>query len=814
MYGSRRLSLVAAMAALMIPGLALAQNVTTRVTLAPGKLDLSQLQMEGFEPSIVPGQPRLPRRVLEVALHPRADLSTLELRLEPGVVDTLPGTHVLAPNPPLRLVTTGGPVVLSWAGAGTVLGGKDLDAYGSQGIFPAAPVTRLDVTNRRGMLVLRLVHTPLRYRHSTGELLLDRHTAVQVRYKLRSGGSGSGAFEPDPQILSHLKPLLNAAEAEKWYGATRADVGTPKTGYAIFIPDALAKASKRLSAFIAHKKSLGFEVRVVDEAALAAMPATEKGGDAERMRLWLQRNYKTLNIKYALLIGNPDPRRKGVPMKLTYAMATHHNYPTKTPSDYYYADLTGNWDLDKDGQVAEYPDDNGQGGVDWVPEVYVGRIPIYSNDARALDQVLDKTMAYISDRGDRSWRMRVLQPAAMLFYKNQYGQNHVRIDGADMARAIWDQVIKKTGLTRTTLYEADGVDPSKLSSDLKLTRDNVVKEWNKGYGLVTWFGHGSSAGVYRTIWTKDDGDQIPEGGKAAEISSPAFFTYDDVMKLDDSRPAFVFHGSCSNGYPESADNIGYGLLLHGAIGTVSSSRVAVVVITTGSASAANIFGVEREFTRQLLDNKPAGVALLEAKRKISDELGMMTWFTRLEINLYGDPSVSLTSCSVSSDCDDGLRCNGKETCKAGQCLAGAPIRCQSSDPCGDSVCDENLGGCKVVPRAEGTACDDGKFCTIGDTCVAGHCSGVARCDISANPCLTSTCDETGRTCKVATAAFEGKVCRAGTSREGTCLSGLCQPDTSGCAVAPAGGAGGSLPGPPLLLLALLALGALWLRRRR
>ena len=48
-------------------------------------------------------------------------------------------------------------------------------------------------------------------------------------------------------------------------------------------------------------------------------------------------------------------------------------------------------------------------------------------------------------------------------------------------------------------------------------------------------------------------------------------------------------------------------------------------------------------------------------------------------------------CSVNADCDDGLFCNGAETCNAGSCQAG-------SDPCPGQSCDE-----------------------VADVCVAGGC---------------------------------------------------------------------------------------------
>lgn len=802
----RKLTVHAALllVALSAPTGARADTLTTRVILTPGKLDLNGLTMDGFARQITPAQPPLPVQEVKVALHPRADLKTLKVEVLSSLTDTLPGQHDLQPNPPLRLIKDG-QVRDSWNGAGTVLGGRDLDAYGEQ-IFPPQTAARQKISNRRGLLVLHLDYQPLRYRHSTGELLLERNTEVRVSYRLRH----HQPFPPDAQLASFLRQVTNPEQAAAWYQAQRADT-TAKPGYAIFITDALAKQSQQLASFKAQKEALGYSVTVVDDAARAAMPVTKAGGDSERIRLWLKANYKALNLKYVLLIGNPDTNRKGIPMKLTYAYANNIHYPTKTPSDYYYADLSGNWDLDGDGLVAEYPDDKGTGGVDFTPEVYVGRIPIYDNNSRALDQILTKTMAYISDKRDKAWRGRVLQPAAVLWYDNQ-DNHHTGVDGATMANAIYEQAIKPNGLSRTTLFEQEGISPSPQKSDLSLTRDNLIKEWQKGYGLVTWFGHGSSTGVYRTVWLRDNGDKIPQNTKNNyEVSSPSFFSYDDVHKLDDSRPSFVFHGSCSNGTPESANNLGYGLLLHGAIGTVSSTRVAVVSLASYQSSGANIFGVERDFTKFLLSGKSASEALFEAKQALIESMGMLTWFTRLEISLYGDPSLTLNACTKATDCDDGKKCNGAETCKAGQCVAGAPLPCSSSDPCTVAACDEASGTCKKTRRPDGEACDDKLFCTAGDTCNRGVCSGKERCAVGDNPCVSTSCDEQKKSCQVGTTVLEATPCRQGTEREGLCLRGLCQPfSTPGCSLTAGRASDKHLPwalGP--LLLALLGM----LRRR-
>jgi Peptidase family C25 len=785
-------------------------NISTRLTLNPGKLTPGAPRaLAGFSLRQEPAQPALPQRTLRVALHPRADLSTLSIQIESGPTDTLPGRHTLAPTPPHSVLIPGQPPRLSWGTEPkTVLAGRDLDAFSAR-IFPAQPVVRGRIGNRRGLKVLHLRYTPLRYRHSGQELLLERHTEVTVRYRLVANAA---PFPHDPQLPPYLGRLENKRQAFNWYGGNGPLLDTTSTpGYAIIIPDVLSKASKQLAAFAKHKKMRGFEVVTVGDTELAAITIGAKDGDPERIRGWLQKNYKTLNLKYVLLIGNPDPRRAGVPMKLVHTMENYSYHPMITPTDHYYAELTSNWDKDGDGKIAEYGDDGGVGGLDFEPEVYVGRIPVYDNNTAVLDRILAKTMAYENDSGDKSWRGRVLQPAAMLFYDNQYGQKHTRIDGATMADAIFDQKLKALGFTRTTLFEEAGVDPSKLKGDLALTTENVIAEWRKGYGLVTWFGHGSPGGVFRTVWAKDNGDKIPS---YQEVLSPSFLTYDDVVQLDDSRPAFVYHGSCSNGSPEQADNIGYGLLRSGAIGTISSTRVAIMALYTGSVdkSSANIFGAERDFAGHIALGKTAGEAHFQSKQEIAD-VGKLTWFTRMELSLYGDPSVSLGACAKDTDCDDGKQCNGKETCVASQCVAGKAVACAGgSDPCTERSCDEASGKCLASARPEGEACDDGTFCTINETCQQGACKGEPRCAARYNPCVKASCDEQARTCDVFPEDLEGEVCHAGTDREGVCAAGICEPDnSSGCALGRQGGGQGHAA---LVLLSLLALALLWQRRRR
>lgn len=115
-----------------------------------------------------------------------------------------------------------------------------------------------------------------------------------------------------------------------------------------------------------------------------------------------------------------------------------------------------------------------------------------------------------------------------------------------------------------------------------------------------------------------------------------------------------------------------------------------------------------------------------------------------------------------ASCDDGLYCNGADTCLAGACTEHAGDPCytiglcdEDADNC-DGVCDGCLIGsscyvdgetnpdevceiCDVNASAtswtnnDGAACDDDRFCNGADTCGGGSCS-----EHVGDPCTPST----------------------------------------------------------------------------
>lgn len=104
---------------------------------------------------------------------------------------------------------------------------------------------------------------------------------------------------------------------------------------------------------------------------------------------------------------------------------------------------------------------------------------------------------------------------------------------------------------------------------------------------------------------------------------------------------------------------------------------------------------------------------------------------------------SCTNSASDAACDDGVYCNGAETCDAGAgCVAGTPVECSGNDDfCGVSVCDEGSKGCVLEPQNEGVDCAprDGDACVLSAVCSAGACFVTPLCNEQCERCDPAGC---------------------------------------------------------------------------
>ncbi|MCH7995200.1 MAG: FG-GAP repeat protein, partial [Planctomycetes bacterium] len=149
-------------------------------------------------------------------------------------------------------------------------------------------------------------------------------------------------------------------------------------------------------------------------------------------------------------------------------------------------------------------------------------------------------------------------------------------------------------------------------------------------------------------------------------------------------------------------------------------------------------------------------------------------------------------CLVNGDCDDGNECTSN-ICTAGECVfdalsAGVSCGDDTSDACTTADTCDGLGTCLANHVPDGTICEtDGNDCTE-DTCAAGACThpphpaGTPCGDQADNDCTApDTCN--GFAACAANHEMDGTLCPDGVfcNGEEICIAGVCESTGGACA---------------------------------
>jgi hypothetical protein len=179
-----------------------------------------------------------------------------------------------------------------------------------------------------------------------------------------------------------------------------------------------------------------------------------------------------------------------------------------------------------------------------------------------------------------------------------------------------------------------------------------------------------------------------------------------------------------------------------------------------------------------------------------------------------DGRCSNTALGDGASCEDGVRCNGAESCRDGRCGSGVPA-CPPEvvHGCTRDGCDEATVTCGTWPLPDGTLCavtSDVCGARTG-TCLEGTCQiGLATTCDDANICTEDLCTPdaagTGTVCThrpvaIGTTCTDGIPCHGSSGRScvgGDCAIGLDAPCSDGslCLVTSCSGAEACAPVDP------------------
>ncbi|MCZ6542230.1 MAG: hypothetical protein O6768_01040, partial [Planctomycetota bacterium] len=102
---------------------------------------------------------------------------------------------------------------------------------------------------------------------------------------------------------------------------------------------------------------------------------------------------------------------------------------------------------------------------------------------------------------------------------------------------------------------------------------------------------------------------------------------------------------------------------------------------------------------------------------------------------------------AGTPCDDGDPCTIGDVCYGMGLCVGTPVDCDDDNPCTLDSCDPVFGCVNDPVPLDGTPCDDGVFCNIGETCSGGVCAGGTPTDCDdGNPCTLDFCDRVLEAC--------------------------------------------------------------------
>ena len=586
---------------------------------------------EGATLSSEPGQPRLPQKIATYALPSDADLSTVSVAVDDMEFAERSLDFPVRPASPRLTSADSVPV---YGAAKTIVDGKDMAVYGADADAPAVPVRIETVAQMRKWKLVRVVLSSALYNPAQGKLKQISKLAFTISYGRLKTPRADPPVSDAVMDADALSLVANAKDARAWYpgsAAPRKSGGVSGEVFVVMTTDAIFSGSTNLYGLVSHKRALGYVVHTVTETKVDGQSAAAgwnevagqaPDGKADRMRKWLQNNYVSMGIKYVLLVGNPSPAADELPMKEIHFEA--YVYPV----DGYFSDLTGDWDIDGNGLYGNETNDVVlAGGVDFAPEVYVGRIPVYASDPewRGVLRGIVRKIIHYELEGDVVWRRAGLLPESF---------SDLNTDGGWLGYHARNNVLSPQGYSAHTLYEQGSVDAncdSVLVSDEELLANATARNWmTNSYGAVLWWAHGWSRG-------------------AVVYSGGTLFDSCQCPMLDNDRPAALFMASCSCGEPSDDLNISYAMLRDGGIASVAAGQVSWYYSCQWSPAEAKGHNASMgyDFMRKVVgDEIPFGQALAEVK---NEAIGW--WNNRYTFSLYGDPSLTIAAQGADADAD-------------------------------------------------------------------------------------------------------------------------------------------------------------------
>jgi len=396
-------------------------------------------------------------------------------------------------------------------------------------------------------------------------------------------------------------------------------------GYIIVVANPSLKDT--VQDFVKFKESQGFDVIVED---VPTIEQNYQGVDrAEKIRNFLKDKTKDYSKTFTLLIGTPYDKNQvnfissggDIPMRIIYPPQIYSNVKGDYfPTDFYYADLEGDWDANGDG-VYGAKDDN----IIYKVNNFVGRIPF--SDNKTVEKILSNTITLSNTP---------LTYKVLLTGTNW--SNDVRFDKAKYMENARLNILEPHGFSAITLYEKEGKLASIYPCTAPLNRNNFIK-YLSGNDIIVTDGHN---GLQRGVWYDTNGDGKIDNN---EMNFIPFFTQEDLITTQFKTKIWYDFG-CATAF--GSWNIYHENTLVPADTILAQGMAAVVIGETGIAYDAEI-DVNSLFDTLIVARRPIGEWLYNKEFQRQDIYGNK--INELKSNILGDPSFGLFDDSLTISAD-------------------------------------------------------------------------------------------------------------------------------------------------------------------
>jgi len=370
----------------------------------------------------------------------------------------------------------------------------------------------------------------------------------------------------------------------------------PSNEIIVIAPNSTFFTTNSYKSYVSYRENLSFKVTSISLEPLGNI-------DADKIRNLLKSSFLDGKRRYLLILGDEYL----VPLKYCY------NDPRyswiKVYSDYYYADLEGDWDKDEDDKFGEFKEDE----VDFIdPEFLVGRLP--GKTPQEIDHILNRTIKF--DKNTGKWKSNVLLAGGTISVPGD----------SNIVTTLIDRYFTFPKFNVTIIAD-DWI--LFMKPDIVLNKTSFGDTWKNGaFGLVYVVSHGSETGLFYNS---------PSG-------MVEFYEINEVLSLNPNYPSVFVSIACQSNTQYTGKTLGKELILFHSVAAIG----ATVPTHPGKYFISGAWA-EIYFIREYLNKaKDLGNAIRITRAKYFNRFVALNndiyWGKILQTNLiafliYGDPLV-------------------------------------------------------------------------------------------------------------------------------------------------------------------------------